>query len=329
MAAGLRIDPGGIVAFPVRRARGIRALVRNADLEKNIFIRSVRRVVHHSFDADPVAFLNAVAVARDLNPLGHLAPGTEDMLFLVGAEKIGAILVPESGVVKDAPGYFVVVRVDQSWAIRKQPGVHGYRPMKIRGLGHHHVVRVRGKVDRTFAQCDCMRYAIQFCLQAHTLRHGVMHASLHESAMSTTVLHVFHVMRRIRGPFLCQDCSRREQTDQQKLHRTHWYPPRLARSERHVSILYLPAVVWKRGFCRRSAALRAPAPITEAQRPRGTFPPYPQRKVLSGASRVRPGARLNGQLRRWEETYNCVRPPQSLACLTPWEFISRWKRNLG
>src|SRR6266404_1542404 len=97
----------------------------------------------------------------------------------------------------------------------------------------------------------------------------------------------------------------------------------------HISILYLPAVVWKRGFCRRRGALRAPAPITEAQRPRGTFPPYPQRKVLLGASRVRPGARLNGQLRGWEETYNCVRPHQSLAYLTRWEFISRWKRNLG
>src|SRR6266446_6335411 len=136
MAAGLRIDPGGIVAFPVRRARGIRVLVRNADLEKNISIRSARGVVHHSFDADPVAFLNAVAVARDLNPVGHLAPSTEDMLLLVRAEKIGTILVPESGVVEEAPGYFVVICVDQSWAIRKQPGVHGYRPMKIRRLGH-------------------------------------------------------------------------------------------------------------------------------------------------------------------------------------------------
>jgi hypothetical protein len=47
------------------------------------------------------------------------------MLFLVGAEKIGAILVPESGVVEDAPGHFVAVRVDQSRAIRQQPGVQG------------------------------------------------------------------------------------------------------------------------------------------------------------------------------------------------------------
>jgi hypothetical protein len=112
-----------------------------------------------------------------LNPLGHLAPGTEDMLFLVGAEKIGSILVPESGVVEDAPGH-----------LRKQPGVNGNLPMKIRRLGHHHVARVRGKADRIFAQCDCMRYVIQFCLQAHTPRHSVMHAPLHESAMSTTML---------------------------------------------------------------------------------------------------------------------------------------------
>jgi len=37
---------------------------------------------------------------------------------------------------------------------------------------------------------------------------------------------------------------------------------------------------------------------------------------------------LNHQLRRWEHTYNCVRPHQSLAYLTPLEFITRWKRDL-
>ena len=37
---------------------------------------------------------------------------------------------------------------------------------------------------------------------------------------------------------------------------------------------------------------------------------------------------LNRQLLRWERTYNCVRPHQSLAYLTPLEFITRWKRNL-
>ena len=37
---------------------------------------------------------------------------------------------------------------------------------------------------------------------------------------------------------------------------------------------------------------------------------------------------LNHQLRRWEKTYNCVRPHQSLAYLTPLEFITRWKLNL-
>jgi putative transposase len=38
---------------------------------------------------------------------------------------------------------------------------------------------------------------------------------------------------------------------------------------------------------------------------------------------------LNQQLRRWEKTYNCVRPHQALAYLTPLEFIARWKQNLG
>ena len=37
---------------------------------------------------------------------------------------------------------------------------------------------------------------------------------------------------------------------------------------------------------------------------------------------------LNFQLRHWEKTYNCIRPHQSLAYLTPLEFITRWKCNL-
>jgi len=37
---------------------------------------------------------------------------------------------------------------------------------------------------------------------------------------------------------------------------------------------------------------------------------------------------LNHQLRRWENTYNCIRPHQSLAYLTPLEFVTQWKHNL-
>jgi transposase len=36
---------------------------------------------------------------------------------------------------------------------------------------------------------------------------------------------------------------------------------------------------------------------------------------------------LNRQLLRWEKIYNCVRPHQSLAYLTPLEFVTRWKNN--
>ncbi len=39
--------------------------------------------------------------------------------------------------------------------------------------------------------------------------------------------------------------------------------------------------------------------------------------------------RLNQQLRRWEHIYNQVRPHQSLAYLTPLEFLRRWKRIHG
>jgi transposase InsO family protein len=38
---------------------------------------------------------------------------------------------------------------------------------------------------------------------------------------------------------------------------------------------------------------------------------------------------LNYQLRRWEHTYNCVRPHQALAYLTPLEFLRQWKRTHG
>src|SRR5467141_1297252 len=37
---------------------------------------------------------------------------------------------------------------------------------------------------------------------------------------------------------------------------------------------------------------------------------------------------LNRQLRHWEKIYNHIRPHQSLAYLTPLEFITRWKHNL-
>jgi len=36
---------------------------------------------------------------------------------------------------------------------------------------------------------------------------------------------------------------------------------------------------------------------------------------------------LNHQLRHWEHTYNCVRPHQSVAYLTPLEFVTRGKNN--
>ena len=39
--------------------------------------------------------------------------------------------------------------------------------------------------------------------------------------------------------------------------------------------------------------------------------------------------RLNQQLRRWEHTYNHIRPHQSLAYLTPLEFLRQWQRNHG
>lgn len=38
---------------------------------------------------------------------------------------------------------------------------------------------------------------------------------------------------------------------------------------------------------------------------------------------------LNRQLRHWERTYNCLRPHQALAYLTPLEFIRQWKRSHG
>jgi transposase InsO family protein len=38
-------------------------------------------------------------------------------------------------------------------------------------------------------------------------------------------------------------------------------------------------------------------------------------------------AALDQQLRKWENTYNCVRHHQALAYLTPQEFLFQWKRK--
>src|SRR5215468_504841 len=93
--------------------------------------------------------------------------------------------------------------------------------MKIWRLRHLHMACVRGEIDRTFTQNDGMRHVIHFCLQGHTFCQRVVHAALHESALPTTVLHVFHVMRHVGGLFLCRDSSRHEQTNQPNFYCAH------------------------------------------------------------------------------------------------------------
>src|SRR5206468_8955987 len=100
IAAGLHVHPRGIDILAGCRAAFGCTLVGNRDFEIDLIVRSFRWVVDHRLDANFVALLHTVAVAGYFSPVGHLAARTEDMFFLVGAEKIGAILVPERRVME-------------------------------------------------------------------------------------------------------------------------------------------------------------------------------------------------------------------------------------
>jgi hypothetical protein len=75
--------------------------VRNGNLQKNPFVQRGRRIVNHGLDAYPVVFFHAIAEAGNLRPICELAARAKDVFFLVGAEEIRTIFIPESDVVKN------------------------------------------------------------------------------------------------------------------------------------------------------------------------------------------------------------------------------------
>jgi hypothetical protein len=153
----------------------------------------------HGLDADFVAHLNAIAVAGDLGPIGELAAGAEDVFLFVGAEKIGAVFVPEGRVMKHAAGHNVADGVDELWRVGENPAIDGNLPDQIRGLRHFHMTGVRRQIHRADAYGNCV--AIDLLLQLHAFGHRVVHAALHEAAM----LHVLHVVRGISGLVLSKN----------------------------------------------------------------------------------------------------------------------------
>ena len=86
------------------------------------------------------------------------------MLFLIGAKKVGAVFVPEGGVVKDGSGNFVPGGIHEPRMIRHEPTVERNLPHLIRGLRHFHVAGVRGEIHRADAERDGMRGSVHFCL---------------------------------------------------------------------------------------------------------------------------------------------------------------------
>ena len=95
--------------------------------------------MNHGFHADAVVFLNAIAVAGDWSPIGEFAAGAENVFFFIGAEKIGAVFVPECDVMKDNAGDCVAGCVDEMRVIGKQPAGDGNAPDQVRRLRHFHV----------------------------------------------------------------------------------------------------------------------------------------------------------------------------------------------
>src|SRR6266581_3577244 len=97
IAAGLHVHPRGIDILSSWGSARICAqiLIGNRDLEIDLVVRSGRWVVDHRLDANFVALLHKVAVAGYFGPVSHFAARAENMFLLVGAEKIGTVLVPE------------------------------------------------------------------------------------------------------------------------------------------------------------------------------------------------------------------------------------------
>ena len=198
------VHPRGINILS-RRSRITRLLKRNRDLQIRLVIRRGRWVVHHRFDADLFAFLHAISIAGDFGPVRQFAARAKNVLFLIGAEKIRAILVPERHMMQYRSRHGVPGGVHKLRVIRQQPPIERHRPNQVRRLRHFHVRGVRRQIHRAHAQRNCMRGHVEIRIELDAFRHRVVHAFLHESVM--LVLHRHRFRRAFGLFFLGESCA--------------------------------------------------------------------------------------------------------------------------
>src|SRR6266478_707963 len=160
VAAGLHIHPSGVDALGGSGGVG----VGNFHFEVDLVVRRAGGIVNHGLDADFISLLHAIAVAGDFHPVGELGTGSENVLFLIGAEKIGAIGVPERGVMKHDAGDGAAVGVDQARGVGEEKGVERNDPEDVGRLRHFHVIGVGGEREGALAHRDGVRGGVDLLL---------------------------------------------------------------------------------------------------------------------------------------------------------------------
>jgi len=171
------------------------------DLEEGFVVGRGGGIVNHRLDADLVVFFDAIAETRNGSPIGELAAGAEDVFFLVGAEKIGAIFIPERDMMENFACDGISGGVDEMRVVRQQPPSHGSGPSEIGRLRHLHVRSVSGQIHGADAESDSVRSGVNFLVEDDALCDKVMHAALHEAAAG--FVGAVHVTARRCGSFLC------------------------------------------------------------------------------------------------------------------------------
>ena len=111
VCARVDVDPGGIDVFD--GSRGGIVEIGDCDFEIRLVVGGGSGIVNHGFDADLIAFFDAIAEAGNEHPVGEFPACAENVLFLIRAEKIGAVFVPEGNVMKNGTGNGVAGSVDQ------------------------------------------------------------------------------------------------------------------------------------------------------------------------------------------------------------------------
>jgi len=120
----------------------------------DLVVGSAGGVVDHGVDADFVALLHAIAVPGDFHPVGQFAAGAENMLFLIGAEEIGAVGIPEGSVMEEGARDGFAVGVDKARGIGQEKSIERNGPEDVGRLRHHHVTGIGRKSDGALAEGD-------------------------------------------------------------------------------------------------------------------------------------------------------------------------------